>query len=631
MSLFPELTAEEVAPYATSYITSDVPHEPAFRATECFGKRLTNGDKKDTKRASFLHEFSVKREGTIADDAAYCVQCFCELLNHKKERCSHRCGFAAFGLRGLYQVWKDEGKTMHWADMSDNGPTPGTRGRAAIRVVDPSALAKLFEGDSERRGRGGLSLVGAPTDGGGGAATLLHQAREYYGAIDEIFRSMSPTDQKIIVPKLPIYMLSGGATMPVCAFIQFPGAVPPLAPQEYSVNAMAIALRRNLPNAASDEERIKAFCDEGGDWNWKASVLMDAATLLAVSFPYLYDYAISGRARVLTTADEFVRTGRITFALDCEDGAVETLVFLWHVLVDEPSCPLMETARAVRMQYVVTICLKAVTRPAESDESAAATLAAHASCDMVPLLHMRKMLGGVFSDIADERHLKESGMKLRTVVGETTGYVRPYLKPGEGGDVFSRKAVRDLVTEIFESARLVSAEDLSVGSGFYKYAVSALVHDTLVSPAAQKAAQKAGVHWLVPQIVYVAGKTKTYGVPHEEYVMCSENVTAVAVKPVSLAVADLIAHLSKFEHPIPPLKIADEASFPNYRAVKDILREFSGGGAGDSDVIACVPLHEMDESSATRLAIALRESGKRVKAFVELVAEDVATVVLHVS
>lgn len=144
----------------------------------------------------------------------------------------------------------------------------------------------------------------------------------YFFAINEIFGKFPSTDQTIRVPKLPIYTLSGGATMPSCAFIKF--KEPPVAPEAYYTNAMLIAIRRRgLLSLVSDAERIAEFCRLDGnspaeEWNWRASVLMDAATLLSVSFPYLYDYGISRDGTQLVAADEFARIGRITMALDCE-------------------------------------------------------------------------------------------------------------------------------------------------------------------------------------------------------------------------------------------------------------------------------------------------------------------------
>lgn len=684
--LTPQLTREEHDPFATSYLTSDLAADPRFAQTELFGKRLwPSGDRPagaSRKQLKFVHSFAVTvqpdKRTTMAPDTAFCVQCFCELPNHKEERSSHRCGFAAFALLGMAECVRRSGVASFWDRMKDHGPSHDARGNAQVTVLDPESLLALADACAVARSDEPALLVGSPTDAGPRSA--LEVSTEYFFAIErDLLRTMPPTDDMIRVPKLPIYVLSGGATMPSCAFIQF--AEPPAAEEEYYANALAVALRRNLPFAASDAERERLFCDEAVpavddgsgsvvSWNRKASILMDAATLLSVSFPYLYDYGISPDGSELVAADEFVRTGRITLALDCEDGSVETLVFLWHVLATaRPGSRLMAAAQKVRMQYVVTLCLKAVTRPSQSnggedveDEETKARrrgLAAHACCDMVPLLAFARMLreggaGAAESDavraIVDERQkwlLTDEAVasKLRVAVGETTGYVKSYVAPRERAQREARAEVRSVVTPLFKSARLVSAEDMTVESGFYKFASSALVHDTLVSPAAQAVAREAGVEWLVPQLVYASkssgGRARlSYGVPHPDYVACDQSVAACPVKPVPRTVARVVDHLAKFEHPIPLLRGPPSdvaAAFPIARSVADALEpalksQFAGRRASTL-VTVCIPLHDVTRERAEELAAELIDSPvlMSVSASVEVVTEHVATLVLQLT
>ena len=702
VKLAPALAPEEGDLFATSYLTSDVSATPAIAQTDVFGSRLSM-KKKDDKSGvlCFTHSFTVAvpgvagpdgvlwTPGPLGADAAYCVQCFCEVPNHKDERCSHRCGFAAFSLRAMAETIAESSagggamRRRFWVKLRDHGPSPhDARGRACVFVRDPDALVGYVKAScySPPPASPLLSLVGAPTDAGPKDAYEI--SSDYYHAVDrEIFDKLSPTDPMIRVPKLPIYTLSGGMTMPSCAFIRF--VTPPYAPDEFYVNAFAVALRRNFPFVESDAARERLFCQESenaGEWNRKASILMDAATLLAVSFPYLYDSGISTDGKELEAADEFVRTGRITYALDCEDGAVETLVFLWHVLADaSPVTRVLAMARRVRMQYVVTLCLKAVTRPSQSgdDESKSSTrsLAAHACCDMIPLYAMRRMIRdgenaagarAAIDAIIEERKAtllpEKIASGLRVAVGETTGYIQPYIgptgagcSPGTVGPTGAgypegtvgmsrelRKELRGAIAQyIPSSVRTVSMEDVSVDSSFYRYAVSALVHDTATSSS-----------WPMPQIVYVATKKgatePTYGAPHADYVRLgpgeaggSSSIGVLAVSPVPAKVMATIAELAKFEHPVPPLS-APSLSTPEASKIADrILRAVAHAGQKTTKkttkvvqrtrLTLCAPLHEFDATKIDDLAKALRErvapKCTRTAVFVEPITEFLATVV----
>jgi len=651
VTLRPTLTAEERDPFATAYLTSDLESEPQLFQTESFGRRLLaqkTQQRVDRRTSvSFVARFRVRAPGPrgLAADAALCVQCFCELPNHKDERCSHRCGFAAFALRGMAAA---AATTTFSARMRDNGPSRDGRGVAEARALNPEAIARLF---SAAAAPPPALLVGAV--GASEAARALEVSSRYHAAVDDLLGAMRPTDEAIRVPRLPIYVLSGGMTMPSCAFIMFRS--PPAEPEEFHENALAVALRRALPWVASDGERADAFCDDGAaaDWNWKASVLMDAATLLPASVPYLYDSAISCEGAELVAAEEFVRTGALTLTIDCEDGSVMVLVFLWHALVDAPRTRCMRMAQRVRAQYVVTLCLKSVTRPSQSNGNGCAHppeagLAAHACCDMVPIRALESMLGSeggsVIRAIAEERSallLPESvAARLRVVVGETTGYVQSHVTAPASSEA---RAAAKAIARPFRAARLVAAEDLAAGSTFYRYAASALVHDTLISPAARRLAEEAGAAWLVPQIVYALRRPGlTYGAPHAAYVAASPDVVAYAVGPLTRQVADVIARLAKFEHPVPPLGAPrPPVESPSWGAATRAAgainsdarwRRRRAPAAREDVVTVCVPLRSVTDDSARELARAMEACSPSLagaRAFVEAVTDDVATLVLR--
>jgi hypothetical protein len=364
--------------------------------------------------------------------------------------------------------------------LRDHGPGYSHRGVCLVTVVDPEPLISLAmkkekEKEIEKK-PGSALLIGSPTDRN--ATDVYVLVKKYHESLNSIFATMEPTSDEIRVPKLPIYTLSGGMTMPSCAFVFF--RTPPSGPEEYYTNAMAVALRRSPWEKEGDSDAFLAdwFCDssDGGDeemFDRKASILMDAATLLSVSFPYIYDFGMSMDGTRLVNADEFARIARITMALDCEDGAVETLMFLWEILRTRWSrSRVLAKASEIRKRFVVTVCLKAVTRPAESGDTSKHTnarrgLAAHASCDMIPIFRFAKMLErgrckpedrAAIEAIIQERSLTENPkLDRRSVIGETTGYVCSYVHPTNAKpSTWAKTEIRRILGHVIRKARLVS-------------------------------------------------------------------------------------------------------------------------------------------------------------------------------
>jgi hypothetical protein len=661
VTIIPTLTEQESNPYAVSYLTTDVKTEPILQQTEKFGARLwqvQEAHQQSKNRIQFVHRFRVSKANIFAD-TAYCIQCYCQMFNHKSELCGHRCGCATFALRGMANALDEDPNVVFWCSLRDHGHPPyDRRGKAMVHIIDVDSFCNFVRANAIDDQDQAL-LVGGPNDPK--PTTAMKISSEYFHAIDtDIFNQMRMIDQSIRVPKLPIYVLSNGVVMPSCAFIMFMSRPPPFAPEEYHINTLAIALRRNLPTI-DDTTRDALFCDanvpadDAGDhtqigWNRKASILMEAATLLSVSFPYLYDYGISENGTSLVAADEFVRTGRISMALDCEDGSVETLIFLWYILqlAAASSFRCLAMAYQIRLQYVVTVCLKSVTRSSHSNGLVGGhgrRLAAHACCDMVPLRALARMLKdespAINALIAERGDALLNVPNLRVVVGETTGNARSYVSPcldAKQYDV-AYSHTRSMIHQVFASARIVSVEDLSVESGFYYYAVSALVHDTLISPAAKRAARVAGAKWMVPQLVYVLGDR--CGVPHATYVRCSPEMNAIAVRPLSLETARVVRRLAKFEHPIPQLAQPPSVrSFSNYAMLATSSLLASGIDTRDaakgasSWITVCIPLHTIrSRETLDYLAKIITSDPLLVycRVTIDVVTEYVATLTLHLA
>jgi hypothetical protein len=193
-------------------------------------------------------------------------------------------------------------------------------------------------------------------------------------------------------------------------------------------------------------------------------------------------------------------------------------------------------------------------------------------------------------------------------------------------------------------------EDLSKGSQFYAYAVSALVHDTLISTAAQKVAHDAGVAWLVPQVVYgtrdATTDSTTYGIPHNTYVINAQSeddkCIAFPANPVTHVVFAAISNLSKFEHPVPalpkPPAAPSSSVYPNYDDVMMHLNKTKKPKAvpANSDcewITVCMPLHDMSKNRAQSVAEALdaEPNVKAVRIAIVPITDRIAMVLLKIA
>jgi hypothetical protein len=750
ISVSPFLVKEERNPFATAYITDDILHHPYLVQTESFGERIwknfrernlnkPNAKKKTKSKGSFKptttttpgtseddvdvdvdeeeegdgkqYEVRFTFESTfsipigeiekITDDTAICIQCFCELDNHKFEPCSHRCGFAAFALKGmatniLSTSTKSTRPIKYWAKMLGHGRASDKRGMVEIELLGKTheTLVDIFSSANISVSSSHLLLIGEPTN-----ETIIEMyetANEYFLAINDILETMTPISERIRIAKLPMYVLSSGTMLPSCAFVLYKNI--PHTPEEFYINCITICIDRAMPQVRDEKRRLKAFCaetltpttakifksstsplttkeaneteriqstDDFLCWDEKASVLMDAATLLAASLPYLYDYSLSDDGTKLVMADEFTRTIMLTLALDCEDGSNAATIFLRDVLTAESAngkwtSELMVAASTVRAQYITTISLKAVTRAAESEHKREAQpslipkfFAAHACCDMIPIVSLSEMIkrsgwrtldADAIDAIINERKssLIPGNKNLRIVVGESTGFVSSYVPNHMVLQSWGKESARSILSGLFKSARFVAKEDLMSGSSFYAYTVSALVVDTSFSKAALAVANKRNVAWLVPQIVYAITSNKQttvktgitqkcfkYGVDHRDYVKNTDDICALCVKPVSKQMMDIMVHLSKYEHPIPPIELPGADSsvlFPTYKNVLkelsrlDCLQTTTTAAGAQPKAKYCGKMAKAEETPGTEVTICINArdlSEEPVKVFVE--------------
>jgi hypothetical protein len=130
----PRLVNDEHAVFATCYITSDVGALPTLFDTRTADSRNTKTAAASLSRVEFTARFDIsdalRKQSRIAADAAVCVQTFCHLSNHHREKCIHRCGFAAFCLRGLARA----GVGRYSVNMRDHGPGFDGRGTAVLTL-----------------------------------------------------------------------------------------------------------------------------------------------------------------------------------------------------------------------------------------------------------------------------------------------------------------------------------------------------------------------------------------------------------------------------------------------------------------------------------------------------------------
>jgi hypothetical protein len=674
ITLRPVLVSGENAPFATAYVTTDVRSAPSL---------VTVGPRTGSSELEFTVEFSVYASADqVGMDTAICVQTFCSIANHKKEPCNHRCGFATFSFR---RILEQPGAVVFTEPMRDAGQQMGPRGVAVLGQLSGTLLQAL---------RGAPRAVSAPFDivdawsaEGQSLAGECAAINEYRAECRTALCDRRPTSDEVTMYLLPDYVQSVGTIGPSCAFLL--ADAPPLASEDYYLNALRGSLRRQPWAAWNDdgtEVRIlgdaallrrfldtkQTTVDEAG------SVLIHVAMQMAIAYPYLFDTSISRDGKRLVGSDEFSRILRIVRCSDCEDCSCEACMVLWDILI-AASAPggrwrseAVARLQAVRRLYVATVTLKSVTRPAESStvttttsKSRQPTLAAHACCDLVPLHLLRRMLAAdpsatqhsraavaALDAIATERGSSSPYAQppTRVVVGEGTGIVLSYVRPQHVYQPWAKAAAKRLLKGVLPNARIVSCENLAVDSAFYKYTVSALVHDTIISGAARDVARRSGDAWILPQVVYhwvegsggTARPQATKGCPHAAYVVGAAGVTAVAAPPVPARIMDVAIGCAKFEHPIPPLRYPTGPETTARAAAATAMAQSLGvpivASAGASTrtaatVVACVSLADVTDTALRDLVARVGSSGS-VAAFAasfSAVADDVGIATFHLT
>jgi hypothetical protein len=658
----PTLAAQEHDVFMTAFITSDAHAKPELILVSA--KELS----KNNMTANV--EFSLDSEVELLDDTSICIQMFCHLENHKGEKCAHRCGFSAFALKGMAAAMMANrgGEVAKFYDTArDHGV--GRDGRGMVSIIPDRIITTL---KFAQRGNADTIVMKA---GNGTLSSWLGAMRTYHGAFHEAIPSGGDVDPGVRVKALPMYILSGGMMLPSCAFLL--ARAPPKASEEYYLNALRIVTERRYPwLGISQGPRWLQEVISGLGVDEQGSLLLEMALLLPTTCPYLFDTAIAGTRESgfrLWNTDEFSRLCRLVKCGDCEDGSLEAAMVLWDILTASSgpgggrwTTGVMELMREIRRRYVVVVTLKAVTRPSQQQVSepstptknkeggcscggkgGVASYAAHACCDMVPLWWLTQLLasgkaGKDSIEVLAMRELaKERGTKVqprRVIVGESTGVVTPFVETRDAAPRWARKVAREMFGISIPGVKVVCREDMTVGSTFYRYAMSGLVHDTLISPAVAALARAHGVEWLCPQVIYASKGDKT-GILHTEYTACTGTASANPIRPPTMGEWNTIMSLEKFEHPIPHIACpavdrergrSADAMLRSRLTKAALAKEIPWGSPGFRDASMFtrdIRMKEGDESEWTmELSVSLSEmDGDAVESMsVELEGDNVA-------
>lgn len=652
----PKLVDNEERPFATVYLTSDIEAVPRY--IECRPEIYRNKEKDEFE---IIATFSISNKHKYIADSSVCVQNFCHLLNHKQEQCIHRCGFAAFGLRGLLK----NGPKRYVINLRDIGPSKDGRGTVIILLDDNTmqGLSKMDFTDPSPN-----DFVGQGMNAGTELRKSYEIVKEYHLAGNRALLNRKPTTDEISLSLLPMYVQSAGIINPSCAFLMIKN--PPKASEDYYLNCLDVALFRDTHWSRGTNklrsELISRFCDDKTTCDERGSILIDIAMMLPVSCPYLYDTSISRNKTHLVNSDEFSRLARFVLCEDCEDSSFEACMVLWDILKavsagGQWKSHVMNVLQQTRAKYVATVTLKSVTRPSESGPTESLNkkrgYAAHACCDLIPIYELQNMLardtcGNRNIDTQSSDVLKSIITKRSTlintgnnptmiVVGEGTGIVTSYVSLNNVVSHLLRREVKNVAAKTIPIARMVSREYLPNDSGFYKYTVSAIIHDTLFERETETSP------WILPQITYHWNeKTQriTRGCPHNAYVKCDPKCAVVTVCPVPHNVWTFASLSEKFEHPVPDIvyppakdtiqcvdkvqKILDSALL----SVRPSINARTHNGLS-SIVTLCISAEEIIKHPILQFLTTMAESDNviNIEYIVKPITTNVSVVVLHIT
>lgn len=550
---------------------------------------------------------------TIPPDSMVCTHMFCEITCPDGALGCHTCGWGGILLRDAQQAAQTLARgapLVCTSLLADTGEAPlGARGIVTIEFSPDTA-------DAIRR-RIAFSAPAPATAGppvvfdGNATSGLNAEMRAYDNAASAVFSRYRSVSNAIQLMRAPCVVTCGKRVVrPPCAFVL--QRQMPRASEEYYVNALATVLARRrrvaaaVPNLGDTHALLELFAN-GRTLapDAEGAVLADVAMYLATACVYLFDTTLDTTGRGLDpNSEEFLTLCNLILCGDCEDEAFLAVSALADILQREDwATPAMRRLHVVRLRYVAGVALKAVdtesfatsaaNTTATSTASGAGTgsaarppteipLVAHASCDLIPVLRLADMLAAAaaateeqqqqhdadtasaaaatMKEIAARRRLNAAeNRKLMVVVCEGTYRTLQFDTPDPApaaDDGTIRAAVQVMTAAGIADFAGINTNDLTAPSDFYRYAVSIVLHDTLLHAQAQ--AEAAGtptvVEWKAPQVIFATkhretGKVYAVCAPHSAYVRGDPRVVAFAAPTPTPRQYAIMHHLVKYEHP----------------------------------------------------------------------------------
>jgi hypothetical protein len=363
---------------------------------------------------------------------------------------------------------------------------------------------------------------------------------------------------------------------------------------DYVVKALdAVLWRRFGTRLDTPESRAAVFLRRtGGDLtpNERGRVLMDVALLAPCACVYLFDETMNKDGTGLCSSEEFSRIVLRTYCGDCEDVSHTTVMALRAILRSTSLSPVIAELRRIRMQYVAVIMLNSISRTSPTDPNERATctsqLSSHDTPDLIPLRFLERALVpcAAVSRLVRERsaELALYDANLCTVTGEGIAHANPFFSERDdlgtaNVDEFDRAAsvVLDLLSASGAGfATTVMEYDSRKSFGFYRYATTAIVDDTL---RWVRRDNKNVPDWKCVHLTFAAktGSILTCGAPHDAYVRCDLSKIAVLQPPDPTdEQLEALAHLEKFEHPAVALRYPPTNDTAAYDRIEQCLREW---------------------------------------------------------
>jgi hypothetical protein len=661
----------ETHPFASVYLTSDMRPSStntternvssAAFMTDDYRTRLMHGTarcsaktgtyKPDTRNTKGVYETTIDCAPLLyldkdvasgvrrvaADSSSLCVQTFCEVHCSGRKVGTWGCHTCGWGAITLYELQKyivaatDNHSVTVSIPLSDQGPTPtGARGAVTLSIDDVKTLRTLrsMEMDDSLsasridESRGVVHGVNNPTrtHKPSDPATRIFSSRQtlqnmkMYQQTTSTWltqKGMSMYSSSIQATRLPLYYTCGRCMVrPACAFIMT--TAPQLRPEAYYLKAVSAALaRRYSPGIAHEAERVKAAL--GAPLHEKGAILMDICAILSSTCTYFFDETLRYDMHGIEPDEDFHRLAELTMTGDCEDMAYTILSHLWDILETKTwSSEFMAEMHRVRLQYVATIALKAVTSPMPTDQKAlpqfsgvpsttttttpsstynrngykdtaandgpddSEDLLGHDTCDLIPIEMLRNTINSarlqkantadisgddvyILEEIYKERlpHLvpRSEGLNLPVVLGEGTvrtlhfSTKKDHVCDGVGETAYNR--TKRYVLSLFRKTLSVNATGIFLDDLRQPsdfYKYSVLA---LLHDTLVYCRRRGLKSWKMPQLTFVSRhkRTKDLRIAVVHEDYVNGNFMSVVSPPLSEALYSIMHNLEKFEHP----------------------------------------------------------------------------------